>query len=205
MGQEINCTGRSGKKTSVGKALLETDYVLFRGDFRVKIPFASMTSVTAKGAWLEIDSKEAKLALELGPAAEKWVQKILHPPSRMDKLGVREGLRVSVAGVKDAQFAKEIEQAGADLRSRVVSGSDIIFHGANEKSDLDRLDALSRSIHPAGAIWIIYPKGVRQITEMDVLTAIRAAGLKDVKVASFSATHTALKAVIPVSARSTWG
>jgi hypothetical protein len=34
-----------------------------------------------------------------------------------------------------------------------------------------------------------------------VINAIRDAGLKDVKVASFSGTHTALKAVIPVEKR----
>ncbi|HXR09549.1 MAG TPA: hypothetical protein VN792_02170, partial [Candidatus Acidoferrales bacterium] len=58
-----------------------------------------------------------------------------------------------------------------------------------------------RSIKPNGAIWIVYPKGVKHITESDVLRAIRAASLTDVKVASFSATHTALKAVIPSARR----
>ena len=56
-------------------------------------------------------------------------------------------------------------------------------------------------MQPDAALWIIYPKGIREITENDVIAAIRAAGLKDVKVASFSATHTALKAVIPVAQR----
>ncbi len=41
MGQETVCKARVHGKISQGKALLETDYVLFRGDFRVKIPFRS--------------------------------------------------------------------------------------------------------------------------------------------------------------------
>jgi hypothetical protein len=53
----------------------------------------------------------------------------------------------------------------------------------------------------AAAMWVVYPKGRQQITEGDVLAAGRAAGLKDVKVVGFSATHTALKFVIPLTRR----
>jgi hypothetical protein len=53
----------------------------------------------------------------------------------------------------------------------------------------------------AAALWIVYPKGQKQITENDVLAAGRKSGLKDVKVVGFSATHTALKFVIPLAER----
>lgn len=201
MGQETLCKARFKNKISQGKALLETDYVLFRGEFRVKIPFRSMTSVEANHPWLKIVSTEGSLALHLGSAAETWKRKILNPPSRIAKLGVKEGMQVSLAGVKDDRLKAEIEQAGARLRTRITPGSDVILYAAEEKAALDRLEALARSIKPAGAIWIVYPKGVRHITESDVLSAIRAASLTDVKVASFSSTHTALKAVIPLARR----
>jgi len=197
MGQETVCKARFQGKTSQGKALLETDYVLFRGDFRVKIPFRAITKIEANGAWLEIDA----LALHLGAAAETWKRKILNPPSRLTKLGIKEGMQVSIAGVKDDQLKTEIEQTGATLRTRVTPNSDIILYAAEDKPSLDRLESLSRSIKPNGAIWVVYPKGVKHITEGDVLRAIRAASLTDVKVASFSATHTALKAVIPSARR----
>jgi hypothetical protein len=57
----------------------------------------------------------------------------------------------------------------------------------------------------ATALWIVFPKGKpkapENIAERDVFSVGRAAGLKDVKVVGFSATHTALKFVIPVSKR----
>ncbi len=53
----------------------------------------------------------------------------------------------------------------------------------------------------ATALWIVYPKGQKCITENDVLSAGRKAGMKDVKVVGFSPTHTALKFVIPLSQR----
>jgi len=50
-------------------------------------------------------------------------------------------------------------------------------------------------------LWVVYPKGRKEVTEDDVLGAGRKAGLKDVKVVGFSATHTALKFVVPVGKR----
>jgi len=194
MGQELECDARFAGKTSRGKAMLETDYVLFRGDFRVKISFASMRSVKAKGDWLAIESPDASLQLNLGARAEKWAQKILHPPSRIDKLGVKAGMRVRLAGA--SELRAEIEQQSAVI---VAKNPDIVFYKIGRKSELARLSEFSTT--PDGALWIIYPKGVREVTETDVIAAIRAAGLKDVKVASFSPTHTALKGVIPVSQR----
>src|ERR1700735_2670585 len=198
MGQEVACTAKYGGKQSHGVALLETDFLLFRGDVRVKIPFAAMQSIQPADGWLTIASSEGSLALNLGPRAEKWARKILHPPSRLDKLGVKPGMRVQMTGARHADLQSEIERSGVTI-SR--TSAELIFFGAERTPELDRIAKLAAAIPPDGAIWIIYPKGVRDITENDVIAAIRAAGLKDVKVASFSATHTALKAVIPVAQR----
>jgi hypothetical protein len=60
---------------------------------------------------------------------------------------------------------------------------------------LNQIQKLKASLEPGGGLWVIYPKGVPQIKEIQVIDAGRAAGMKDVKVARFSATHTALKFV----------
>jgi hypothetical protein len=191
MGQEILCTAKFAKQTSQGKALLETDYVLFRGDFRVKVPFAAMKSVKPRGGWLEIKSPEGALALQLGSAAEKWAKKILNPPARLDKLGVKAGMRVALINLEDETLVKEIVERGASIDAK----ANLILYGAEKKPALDRLNELGAIIGSEGSLWIVYPKGIREIREGDVIAAIRASGLVDVKVASFSPTHTALKAV----------
>ncbi len=53
----------------------------------------------------------------------------------------------------------------------------------------------------AGAIWVVRPKGVATISEKDVMSEARAAGLVDVKVVKLSETHTAEKLVIPKASR----
>ncbi len=78
---------------------------------------------------------------------------------------------------------------------------DMIFFGATQTSALGHLASLRGAIQPAGAIWVIRPKGQKSITEADTMAAGKRAGLVDVKVVSFSDSHTAEKFVIPVANR----
>src|SRR5437879_11676046 len=47
VGQQAECTARFGGRVSTGKALLESSALIFRGDFRLAIPFQAIASVTA--------------------------------------------------------------------------------------------------------------------------------------------------------------
>jgi hypothetical protein len=74
----------------------------------------------------------------------------------------------------------------------------MIFFCATTSSGLKGIKKLLPCLVSNGALWIVYPKGLKDdITEIQVLDAGRAAGLHDVKVVSYSATHTALKFVRP--------
>jgi hypothetical protein len=72
MGSELKCTVRFGKQASAGKALLETSELIFRGEFRLKIPFQSMKSVKAVDGELHLQTADGLAVFEIGPAAEKW-------------------------------------------------------------------------------------------------------------------------------------
>jgi len=50
---------------------------------------------------LRIEFPEGTAIFELGPRAQKWAEKILHPKSLLDKLGVKPGAVVSVVAVGD--------------------------------------------------------------------------------------------------------
>ncbi len=196
MGRELICNVRSEGKTASGKALLETSEVIFRGDFRLKIPFASLKSVTARNGQLHLKWPSGAAVFELGEQAEKWAHKILHPKSTAEKLGIKPGLVISVVTMPDDSFVKDLRaQAKSFSDSKPLSNSDLIFFGAAKSAELAGAKQLIPLLGSAGALWIVYPKGRQGITELQVLDAGRAAGLVDVKVVSFSATHTALKFV----------
>ena len=203
MGAEALCAATFNGRTVEGKARLETNVLEFRGpDLRLSIRFDEMTAVSARAGKLTIKSPAGTASFELGAAAEKWAAKIQHPPSRLSKLGVKPTWRASAIGVEDQGFLKELEDAVTLLSiGKVLKGSDAIFFGASREAELARLEQLKAALQPAGALWIIRPKGRPEISERAVMSAGKAAGLVDVKVVSFSPTHTADKFVIPRAAR----
>jgi hypothetical protein len=202
MGSEVKCKVRFGKQQSEGQALLETSEILFRGDFRLKLPFATIKSVKAVDGELRVQAPEGLAIFHLGAAAEKWRDKILHPKSRMEKLGVKPDAKVSLLGGFDAEFLHEIGGLTKSvIKGNVAADSEWIFLAADSKAELAAASKIAKSMPGAATLWIVYPKGQKHITENDVLAAGRKCGLKDVKVVGFSSTHTALKFVIPLSKR----
>ncbi len=203
MGREVMCRAafrpKSGDAQSgQGKALLETSEIVFRGDFRVKIPLKGITKMDAAGGKLRVSFAGGDAVFDLGLAAEKWREKILNPPSLMDKLGVKAGSRVHVAGVKDAAFLRELKSRKPVTATK---DCDVLFYPAELHSALKKLASLGKQLAPTGAIWVIYPKGRKEITELGVINAGRAAGYVDVKVARISDTHTGTKFMIPKDKR----
>ncbi|HXC34077.1 MAG TPA: hypothetical protein VNZ56_16480, partial [Verrucomicrobiae bacterium] len=119
-----------------------------------------------------------------------------------EKLGIKPGMVISAVVLRDADFLTDLRgQARSFSDSKPLKHSDLIFVGAEKAADLARAGKAAPSLHSAGALWIVYPKGKREIKEQQVLEAGKQAGLVDVKVVSFSATHTALKFVWPKAKR----
>jgi hypothetical protein len=203
MGAELMCTVRVKGATTSGKARLETEVLHFRGaDVRLAIRFKDITTVVARSGMLNVTSTDGTASFAIGDAAPKWADKIRNPPSRLQKIGVKPEWTACAIGVDDGDFLKELGSGCARLSiDRAIKGCDAVFFGVTRQAELSRLEKLKASLKPNGALWIIRPKGRPEISERATMAAGKAAGLVDVKVVSFSATHTAEKFVIPVSAR----
>ena len=123
--------------------------------------------------------------------------------SLLDKLGVKPFHRISVIGVDDDAFWSQLVDRAADtVKGRLRKDSDLIFFAADSLSELKQLARLKTYLVSNGAIWVVSLKGkAAKIKDVDVIAASKAAGLVDNKVVSFSETHTALRAVIPLDQR----
>lgn len=207
MGQEASCRvtfapARGRAQRGEGIAHLEPTEITFKGDLTLRIPFTSITAFDAKAGALRVTFADGVATFDLGPQAEKWALKIRYPKGRLDKLGVKPTSVVSVIGVDDPSFHEELQGRAASISiGRAKKSSDLIVFGATATSALDRLTPLRQSIVPAGAIWVVWPKGQKALREDDVRKAALAQGLVDVKVMSFSDTLSGLKLVIPVAKR----
>jgi bifunctional DNA-binding transcriptional regulator/antitoxin component of YhaV-PrlF toxin-antitoxin module len=153
---------------------------------------------------LQVDFHDGVASFELKDKAEIWLKKILTPKSVLEKLGVKEESRVSVEGIDDRMFLKELkEKAVGGVSDGLRNDSDLIFFGAKTEKDLAKLNKVKTFLKCNGGLWIVSLKGKAAILkEAAVMAAGKKAGLVDTKVVGFSDTHTALKFVIPVHERS---
>jgi hypothetical protein len=196
MGREARCVVRHAGQEADARALLETDELIVRAPFRLTVPRADIASAGADGELLTVTYAGGRIELELGEReAARWAHDIANPKTLADKLGVKPGQRVRLVG----GAGRELVGSGR----QVTSGeADVVFVVLDSAADLALIDSLQHEIAPDGAIWVIRPKGRDDLTEAMVIGAGRAARLHDVKIARVSATHTAMKFVIPVARRS---
>ena len=111
-------------------------------------------------------------------------------------------MQVSLVGKFDDDFQKEISAATKNVSSgKIAANSELVFASVESSKELSDVAKFAKSVKGATGLWIVYPKGKKEITETDVIGAGRKTGLKDVKVVGFSPTHTALKFVLPVEKR----
>ncbi len=197
MGDEHRCTARYRDQVSEGKALLETDELVFRGEFRLRIPFREIRSLEAEDGLLTVGWGDERASFQLGTRAERWADRIRNPRTLLDKLGIKPGQRVSLVDVPDEAVRELLRARGVEFSEHLEPESDVVLFGAETLGALDQLTELQRSIKRDGAIWVVSPKGGREPGEAAVLEAGKRSGLVDVKVARFSDTHTAHKLVVP--------
>lgn len=191
MGSEANCRVRAGGREVRGKARLETDHLAFSSpDLKLRFPLLGLR-VGALNGELTVRNQDGSAVFVLGDLAETWAKKILHPKSRLEKLGLKPGHRVCVLGVVDPELS--------GYPTEPLSECDLLFLAAERRKEMK---ALSKFLRPDGAIWLIRPRAT--ISEKETLAAGQAAGLVDVKVVRFSDTHSAEKYVIPLARRKRW-
>jgi hypothetical protein len=122
--------------------------------------------------------------------------------SRLDKLGVKPGMRVALVGLNDAAFRRELGARTDDVADgRPRKDTEMILFAVDGTGPLRRLATLRSAIRRDGVIWVVWPKGQAHIKEDMIRAAAIAQGLVDIKVMAFSETLSGLKLVIPVALR----
>jgi hypothetical protein len=205
MGLEAACTVRVGRKSSEGKALLETESLLFRGggDFRLEIPFDRVRDVACEGKTLVVRTDEQEARFDLAePVAERWARLIREPKGLYEKLELQPDTKVAVVDIHDSVLLAMLrERTAGVVDGRVPQGASVIFFGAETREALRKLPVARARMVDTGTLWVVRPKGSKAIAEADVFEALRGAGLVDTKVVAISRTHTGHKTMVPVELR----
>lgn len=115
----------------------------------------------------------------------------------IDKLGIKPDASVAVLGISDPTFLETLAARTANYCvGECQAACDVILLGVETVAGLQPLADCRSALKPAGGIWVIYPKGRKDISQAHVMEAGLATGLVDNKVASFSTTHTAMRFVV---------
>lgn len=176
-----------------GRLQYEPPRLIFRGRERRVFEGEALKDLRADGADLAL-ADGSRFTLGEKQAAS-WAEAILNPKGRMEKIGVKPGMRTAVIGVADPAFTGELAEHGA-VPVEALSSLDLLFYGADSADALSRVGELSTALGETGALWIVSRKGkAATVKDVEVIAAGRAAGLVDSKVVAFSAALTALRFV----------
>ena len=121
----------------------------------------------------------------------------------LEKLGVKPGMKIALAGVDDEWFERELRTRTQDIRrGRPSSPCDLVFLRVNAPKDLAKIKTVKSWIEKSGAIWVLRRKGRgAPISDTDLIQAGLDAGLVDNKIASFSETEGAMRLVFRLKDR----
>jgi hypothetical protein len=125
----------------------------------------------------------------------------------LDKLGVKPGDAVLVAGRPDADLVARARKKAGRPAARVGELADVVLYWPRSAGEVTaRLRALRKRIVEAGGIWVISAKrgqerAGRPYLANDVIALGLAAGLVDNKICSISESDTAMRFVIRRSDR----
>lgn len=193
MGKEAEVEAIFADGPDRGRLQYEAPKLIFRGAQRRAFQGEALNGVRAEGRDLVLAGGE-RFALGEKQAAA-WAEAILNPKGRMDKIGVKPGMRVGVLGVEDADLAGELSGRGATVVDD-LSGLDLLFHQADDGAALARIGDLVPALGEKGALWVLSRKGkAATVKDVEVMAAAKAHGLVDNKVVGFSDTLTALRFV----------
>ncbi len=125
------------------------------------------------------------------------------------KLGIKEGHRIATLGAPKA-FEKTLGKLPAAVTMKsALDGKDlfdvIVLFVTWQKDLAARFAPTAKRLHPAGGLWIAWPKkasGVlTDVTENTVRKVALAAGLVDVKVCAIDDVWSGLRCVVRVADR----
>lgn len=193
MGREARCHCKWGAEEADCKVLLETGELILRLGMRRRVPWTELSEVSARGSVLHFKAGPDHVELNLGSdVARRWAKVITSPlPALAHKLGISPATKLSVVGrVESVELRAAISQG---INTREEKEADLILICVNSQLELDQYLAHKNY---SGPLWVVYPKGAASgVKEAAVRGLLRSQGMIDTKVASVSATLTALRFV----------
>ena len=193
MGREAEVLAKLDGHCLPAVAHLETDVLHIRAGHRVSVRFSEIKRCFHDDGWLTVEyGAHHRLDLHLGTAAAKWQKAIECPPTLLDKLGAKPGMKVAAQGFDSLEFLGEIPCATSWAHGDVF---DLVLLYCEDAAGLRELGKARSAVSASGGLWLVYPRGSKAIPESQVRAHCVSDRWVDVKTCRFDETKTALKFV----------
>jgi hypothetical protein len=194
MGLEAKCAGKIGSAGAMqGKLHLDSKQLAFSANgTKWAIDLGEDLNTKVDGNWLTVSRGREKGSFEIGTATKKWVKKILSPPARLAKLGVKPAMRVWMKGKFPADFEKELESAGVE-KVRNIEKAELVLLLLEAKADLPKVAEVSRKLVGKTPLWLVWAKGQPALREADVMGFAAECGIGPSKNCAFDERLTGMK------------
>lgn len=184
MGLEEKVTAKKGRKTFDGKLHVDSRQLEFRSkEFKWIVELDKKPTAKVSKGSIVVKSGRENVTFDVS-SPEKWVKKILNPPNLMTKLGVKQGQRCFVSSGFDKVFKDDIRSMGAKI-VRDFAKADLLFLRADSGNQLSRYGDLLGQLDSGINVWVVWPKGSREIGQSDVMGKAKSLGFGPSKTASF--------------------
>ena len=193
MGKEATVTAQFTDGPDQGRLQYEPPRLIFQGTQRRVFEGEALKGVRAEAGDLAL-ADGSRFALG-EKQAQSWAEAINNPKGRLDKIGVKPGMRTAVIGVADDSFTAELAERGA-VPVTELRDLELLFYAADSAAELARIGELVPTLSDTGALWVVSRKGkAATVKDVEVMAAAKSFGLVDNKVVGFSETLTALRFV----------
>lgn len=193
MGLEINCKGIVSGNEYQGRLHVDSKEIKFTcADAKWNHPVGSDVTAKVNDGVLQVGSGKKSARFELGSDAEKWLEKILNPPSRMKKLGIKAGQKIFLQGSFPTEFEEEIEKAGAEIASS-LSHCTLLIALVESFQELTALKKPVGKLETGMSVWVVWPKGETAVTQNQVIDFGKSLGTGPGKSCAFDERLTAMR------------
>lgn len=194
MGLELKqCKAVIKAVKATGKLHVDSKQIEFRAkDVRWSVQVGKGTSAKVDGNKLVVRRGSKTATFDVGAKAEKWADKVVNPPTRATKLGLKSGSKVLLRGGLEDSFAQELSAHGL-VSVKSVKTCDIAFVKLNKAADFKVFDSVASSCATGVHIWAIWPKGIEAVGQGQVIGRAREHGMGPGKKISFDETCTAMR------------
>ncbi|MES2155288.1 MAG: hypothetical protein V4510_09160 [bacterium] len=162
-----------------------------------RLPYTDVTEVWQYGSYIHIrfPDGEAKMDMQEQRRARRFARKMEDAPSPLEVLGARQGDAVAVVGLPDAWVYRLLRRRRLQEAVRAPAGVDMLVVGVSDERSLASIGACLATLKSGGTLWVVYPRGHREIGTEAVAKAGLYFDLDGELELQVSSRHAALKLV----------